>query len=108
MRVPKKLQAILWSADVSKLDTKRDKYYIIHQVLIYGRMEEINWLFKQYKKQEIKDVFLCQPYKSYPERTFYFIKNYLLDLKEDINKDAYVTSFFGSVRQRTTTSFQKA
>ena len=53
MKIPKKLQPVLWSADVSKLNWQKDKYYIIHQILIYGRMEEINCLFKNYSKKEV-------------------------------------------------------
>jgi len=104
MKVPKKLQPVLWSSDVSKLDHERDKYYVIHQILVYGRMEDLKWLFCNYQKSEIVNVFL-QPYKSYPERTFYFVKNFLLDLKkEKLDKNNYVTSIFGPIRQRTARS----
>ena len=105
MQIPKRLQAVLWSADVSKLDLQRDKYYIIHQILIYGRMEEIKWLFKSYSKSEITDIFL-QPYKNYPKYMYYFVKNYLLDCKDKrLDEDAYTTSISGQVKLRTPPGF---
>ncbi|MBI5123337.1 hypothetical protein HZA75_05770 [Candidatus Roizmanbacteria bacterium] len=108
MKIPKRLQPVLWSTDVSKLDLQKDKYYIIHQILIYGRMEEINWLFKNYSKKEIIEIFL-QPYKNYPRFIFYFVKNYLLGCQDrQLNEDAYVTSISGPVKPRTPPGFQQA
>jgi len=105
MKVPKKLQPVLWSVDVSKLDLQKDKYYIIHQILIYGDFEELKWLFKHYSKNKIIQVFL-KPYKSYPKYIFYFVKNYILNLKNiNINEDDYVTSIHGPIRQRTPPGF---
>ena len=104
-KIPKSLQWVLWSADVNHLDKEKDKYYIIHQILIYGGIEEIKWLFSNYSKKEIVDVFL-QPYKNYPKKIFYFVKNFILNLKnKKIDEDAYVTSIYGPIRRRTARSF---
>lgn len=101
--VPKRLQAILWSADVNSLDLDRDKHYIIHQVLIYGTLKEIRWLFHTYSKSEVINVFLKRPAKLYPYKIYAFVKNYLLGLSHVIlDSQDYVTSIFGPVRQRTT------
>ena len=103
--IPKHLQSVLWSTDVQKLDSEKDKTYIIHQVLIYGTLEDIRWLFQTYSKQEIRTVFLTVPYKNYPRVVFHFIKNYILNLKaQTIDEDLYVTSIHGSVRPRTAKS----
>lgn len=99
--VPKKLQAVLWSVDVNHLDRKRDKRYIIHQILSYGRIEEIVWLFRTYKREEIKDVFLRHPSKIYPRDIYYFTKNFLLNLKgERLPEGAYVTAISGPIEPR--------
>lgn len=79
-RVPKRLQAVLWSTDVGLLDFERDKNYIIHQILSYGRLEEIRWLFQTYTEDEIKKVFMVIPYKDYNASRFSFVKDYLLGL----------------------------
>lgn len=57
-RVPKFLQSVLWSFNISKmrLDNPSDKREIITQVLNCGGEEQIEWLFKIYKSQEIKEV----------------------------------------------------
>lgn len=101
-KVPKNLAPILWSADIDQLDLQKDKGYIIHQVLIFGTMEEIAWLFKIYSKREIAEVFFSKPYKNYPRNIFYFVKNYLLGCQgKKVREEAYVTSIYGPVRPRT-------
>lgn len=101
-KIPKSLQPILWSADVDHLDLKKDKKYIIHQILMYGDLKELAWLFKTYGKKIVVNVFLNHPSKQYPKETFHFVKNFLLNLRnQPLNKDSYVTSLHGSVRQRT-------
>lgn len=100
-RVPQRLQSVLWSTDVKLLDIEKDKGYIIHQVLIYGTFREIKWLFQTYSKKEIIDVFVKSPSKNYPKEVYYFIKNYLLNLKNiSLSEDNYVTSILGPIRQR--------
>ena len=100
-KIPKKLQAVLWSVNVELLDRQRDKRYIIHQILSYGRLEEIKWLFKNYKREEIIDVFLRHPSKIYPRDIYYFTKNFLLNLKsEELSEGAYVTAISGPVEPR--------
>lgn len=98
---PKSLQPILWSADVNKLDIQKDKYYITHQVLIYGTLKEIRWLFQTYGLRTVVGVFLHEPARWYPKKMFYFIKNYILGLKnKNLNEENYVTSIYGPLRQR--------
>lgn len=79
-QIPKRLQAVLWSTDVKLLDLERDKGYIIHQIFSYGRLEDIQWVFKTYPKEEIKRVFINRPYKDYWPSRFHFVKQYLLGL----------------------------
>lgn len=80
-KIPKRLQAVLWSTNVDLLDLKRHKEYIIHQVLSYGRLEDIRWLFRTYKKESIIKVFVTAAYKDYTASRFYFVKQYLLNLR---------------------------
>jgi|SRR3989338_1632720 len=104
-KIPARMQGILWSADVKKLDLKRDRVYIIHQVLAYGSFADIRWLINNYSRGEIKEVFLDHPIKMYSQKVFYFIKNFLLDLKQvELDEDRYTTSISGPVRQRTSGS----
>lgn len=108
MKLPKKLQSVLWSVNIDHLDLEKDKYYIIHQVLIYGSLNDLKWLFAAYTRSEIIETFLI-PYKNYPRPIFYFVKNYILGLKKtNFNEDDYVTSIHGPIRQRTPPGFSKA
>lgn len=103
--IPKKLQPILWSTNIKLLDIERDKGYIIHQVLLYGTFEELQWLFKAYSKKEIIDVFINKPQKLYPRSMFYFVKNFILQLKDkSLSEGEYVTSISGKIIPRATRS----
>lgn len=103
--VPKKFQPILWSVDVKHLDMQKDKGYIINQVLIYGTLDEIKWLFDNYSKREVVRLFLTKPRKIYPKEVYYFIKNFILSLKDKmLDEQDYVTSISGSTRQRAARS----
>jgi len=55
-KIPKRLQWLFWSSPVKDLDLKKDKDYIISQVLNYGTWEDLRWLFKNYSEREIKNV----------------------------------------------------
>lgn len=106
-KIPKHLQAVLWSTDVDKLDLERDKEYIIHQVLQYGTFTDIKWLFNIYSKQKVSDVFVLSPSKIYFQPVYNFVKNYVLGLNNiKLDADAYTTSISGPVRQRATRSIK--
>lgn len=84
------MQGIFWSRSANKLDLQTDKNYIIHQVLMYGSLEQIDWLKKTYSSQEINQVFINHPKKIYTPPAFNFIKNYLLKLTQPLDQNLYV------------------
>jgi len=93
--IPSNFQGVLWSVNVKNLDLKKNKVYIIHQILSYGTLEQIRWLFKVYSKREIKRVFESSPMKVYNFPTFNFIKNIVLGLKEKpFSSKDYVSSIY--------------
>ncbi len=81
MKLPKRLQPVLWSVNIDRLNLKKDKYYIVHQIFAYGIMDDIYWVLENYSKQEIIKVFK-QSYKDYRRPRFYFIKDALLGLSD--------------------------
>lgn len=93
MKQIKKSQGIFWSKDVSTLDFKKDKEYIIHQILQYGSLDQINWLKSIYSKDEIRKIFVKNPKKIYDPRSFNFIRHYLLNIKENLDSSKYVKTF---------------
>ncbi len=52
------VRTLLWSYDINKLDIKRDKEIIITQVLNYGTLKDVKWLFEVYGGDEIRNVIL--------------------------------------------------
>ena len=93
--IPPDFQPILWSINVKDLNLKRDKIYIIHQILSYGTLDQIRWLFKVYKREEVREVFLKFPKRLYQPAVLYFVKNFILGLKsKKIKEDKYVKALF--------------
>lgn len=91
LKIPPGFQGILWSVNVKNLDLEKDRVYIIHQVLMYGTLKQIRWLFKVYGKEMIEKIFLEEPKKIYRPATFYFIKNFILDFKKvKLKEEKYV------------------
>jgi hypothetical protein len=68
LKIPKRMKWLFWSYDIDSLDLKRDKDYIIPQVLNYGTWEDLKWLFKVYSRKEIKKAI------KYPRRGVWFRK----------------------------------
>jgi len=81
MKLPKTLQPVLWSVNTDNLGLEKDRYYIIHQILSYGRLDDISWLIHNYPRKEIIDVFMVS-FKDYARSRFYFVKDAILGLKQ--------------------------
>ena len=54
--LPPSVRACLWSYDVDKLDTERDKALIIRQVMNYGTYDAVAWLRHMYPEHELADT----------------------------------------------------
>lgn len=94
-KIPLSLRGILWSRKLENLNLGKDKAYIIHQVLAYGSLSQVKWLFKTFPKKEIIKIFTNLPRKNYSAAGFNFVKNYLLTLShKKIKTDAYVKTLF--------------
>jgi hypothetical protein len=93
--IPKHLQSILWSKGLDKLSLEDDKNYIVHQVLMYGDLKDIKWLFETYSRAKVREIFVQQPKRVYTAPTFNFVKNFVLGLKgKKLEEDKYVKSTF--------------
>ena len=89
-QVPNFLQSAVWSVNTKNLDLQKDKAYIINQVLAYGDVKDLKWLFKTYPSQTIKNVFLKKPIKTYRPQAYNFAKNILLEIDKPLNQNHYV------------------
>jgi hypothetical protein len=92
--LPETLKGILWSKNINDIDLENDKIYIIHQVLSFGDIEEIRWLFKNYTLDDIKMVFINIPKRIYTRPVFLFVKEYILKINTALDEKNYVKSFF--------------
>jgi len=60
--LPAFLKSIFWSWDFSKLNLQKHKKTILKQIMEFGSISAISWMFKNYKKSEIKDFLKnCRP-----------------------------------------------
>lgn len=89
-KIPASLRSIFWSVKLEDLDLEEDKAYIINQVLAFGGIKELRWLFKTYPREVIKEVFLNRPMKTYRAPTFNFVKEILLEIEEKLPEEKYV------------------
>ena len=101
-RIPRTFQPFLWSKCVGKMDRDKDKIYIVHQILSYGDLRELRHLFRIYDRKEVGEVFTRYPKRIYQPSVFYFVKNFILELKNRRLKEKdYVKALFWHLDQRT-------
>lgn len=53
-KLPKSVENVLWSYDISRIDVHKDIKLIITQVLNFGTKEATDWLFKKYTTGDIR------------------------------------------------------
>lgn len=95
MEIPEHLQPILWSKDVGEMSLEQDKNYIVHQVLSYGTLDDVKWLFSVYPREEVKEVFVQYPKKLYTPAGFNFIKEFVLKVNDPaVVAENYVKTLF--------------
>lgn len=94
-QIPDSLQGIFWSKSVDQLDLVQDKTYIIHQVLRFGSLADIKWLFKAYGERTVKEEFRKHPKAVYSRPALNFAKNLILGLEDErVDEKRYIQSFY--------------
>lgn len=93
--LPSNFKPLLWSKSFKKIDPEQDRVYIIHQILSYGGLKEVRQLFGIYTPKKIKETFINYPKKVYSPAVFYFIKLFILGLKDKpLKEEDYVKTPF--------------
>lgn len=96
---PISLQGTLWSASVHAMDMEKDRDYIIHQTFAHGSLEDMLFILRTYPRDTVQRVFTTVPYKDYRAPRFYFIKNFLLNLRTvPMNNRRYVKNIPRDIR----------
>lgn len=62
----------------------------IHQVLVFGTLEEIRFLKQKAGEKNIRDLFLNYPKKIYTSASLNFIKNFVLHITRSIDEQNYL------------------
>jgi len=95
-KIPSEFQTLLWSKSIKKIDLEKDKNYIIHQILSYGDLNQIKWLLQVYGKKIVREIFIKNPLPVYTKPVFYFVKNFILGLKNTkLNEKKYIKNIIG-------------
>jgi len=55
-KIPKFLQKYFWEIKPNDLDIKESRIYVLRRILEYGDEKAVIWLWKNFKKPEIKNV----------------------------------------------------
>ena len=85
---------MVWSKKVDSLDVKKDKTYIIHQILRFGSLADWRILKQLYTNAEVHQAFLHQPLKIYSKPSLRFVKDIVLGLKNaPIDEQRYLQAF---------------
>lgn len=67
--LPQSVKATLWSYDLSGINLQKHKKLIISQVLNFGSLEAVSWLFSNYSSQEIKESALSLPLGAWDKKS---------------------------------------
>jgi len=53
-----KKQHLFWDVDLEKMDSAKNKRFIIERILARGNLDDFRWAFSFFKKELIKDVLI--------------------------------------------------
>ena len=74
--LPSFLKGCLWSYDLDALDAQKDFKRIATNILIYGNVRQVNWLFDNFPKKQIHAI-LTDPLKGdWDKKSLNFWSNY--------------------------------
>lgn len=54
--IPAEFKKYFWDIDFKKFDVRKNSSYIIGRILEYGDEEAAKWMFKNFKKTQIKNT----------------------------------------------------
>ena len=69
VQLPQSVKATLWSYDATQIDLQKNKKIIISQVLNFGSLEAVRWLFANYSSDDIKEVTINIPLGAWDKKS---------------------------------------
>lgn len=55
-KLPGFLKKYFWDVEFKKIDPKKSKIYVIRRILDYGDEKAVTWMYKNFKKSEMKNA----------------------------------------------------
>jgi len=80
MKLPKSLQKYFWEVEFKKIDLDNRRVYVLKRILEYGDEKAVRWMWKNFKKEEIKDA--LSNFRGYSLKTANFWA-VILDIKKE-------------------------
>lgn len=81
-KLPRFLKKYFWDVEFKKIDPKKSKIYVLRRILDYGDEKAVTWMYKNFKKSEMKNA--LSNFRGYSQKS----ANYwalILDIpKEDV------------------------
>ena len=69
-KLPEFLRQYFWDVEFDKIDFEKRRIFILKRILEYGDKEAVAWMWKNFKKSEMKDV-LCK-YRGFSQKSANF------------------------------------
>lgn len=82
MKPPRARHWLFWDVEPTRLDTKRDRDYILARVLEFGRLEDVKWLLMRYGLRGIHEFLRDRGSPEISPRTLAFWR-VVLEAKEE-------------------------
>ena len=57
-KLPAFLKEYFWDVDFRKLDLEKDRIYILKRILDFGDERAVTWMFKNFKKSEMRNFLI--------------------------------------------------
>lgn len=54
--LPEYLRRYFWDVSFEKIDLEKSRVFVLKRVLEYGNEEAVRWMWKHFKKSEVKDT----------------------------------------------------
>ncbi len=79
-KLPSKLRKYFWDVDFDKISFDSRKKYILKRILEYGDEKAVVWMWKNFKKEEIKNA--LRDFRGYSQKSAVFWA-FILNIKRE-------------------------
>lgn len=69
-KLPESLKKYFWDVEFEKIVLEKRRVYVLRRILEYGDEEAVSWMWKNFKKSEIKNV--LSNYRGYSQKSANF------------------------------------